>query len=206
MKKSFQLLLLVFLLAMISVLCLTSEVMAQGQWISWKVFLMNTMIQDSASTACGEKVIAAGTYEKISLYSIYAGLALFFLGIFIDKKKIKLGLWGLCAIPILAWAYVNFMVDFNQIKQTVFNYNVQVESNLANLAEGQERYKSDNGHYIKDLDQLYSHVAGAHGMDRCVKILEMKTYLDYWTATAQHVSSPEKIYWDSRTGSSLKKG
>lgn len=180
--------------------------MAQSQGISWKVILMNTMIQDSASNACGEKVLAAETYEKFSLYSIYAALALFFLGIFIDKKKIKFTLWGLCAVPILAWGYVQFLVDFNQIRQTIFNYNVQVESNLANLAEGQERYKSDNGHYIKDLDQLYSHVAGAHGMDRCVNILEMKTYLDYWTATAQHVSSPEKVYWDSRTGSSLKKG
>ena len=53
---------------------------------------------------------------------------------------------------------------------------------------------------------MRAHVAGAHGLDKCVQILQIDAHYDYWTASAKQISSPEIIYWDSRTGSSLKKG
>ena len=66
--------------------------------------------------------------------------------------------------------------------------------------------KSEQDTFIKDLDQLYSHMAGSHGIDECVKILKIEAKWDYWIAHAKHISSPDKVIWDSRTGSSLKKG
>ncbi|NIQ04151.1 MAG: hypothetical protein GWM98_30505, partial [Nitrospinaceae bacterium] len=77
---------------------------------------------------------------------------------------------------------------------------------LANIAEAQDRYKSEHDQYLSDLDKLYSHMAGSHGIDPCVRILKIEADWNHWSAVAKHVSSPEKITWDSQTGSSLKKG
>ena len=117
-----------------------------------------------------------------------------------------MGLFAFSVLPFTAWLYVHFFVDFNQIKRTVFNYNLLAENTLANIAEGQERYKSEHNAYLKDLEQLHSHIAGSHGVDPCIEVLTIKTYHDHWTGIAKHVSSPNKISWDSRGGSSLKKG
>jgi len=97
-------------------------------------------------------------------------------------------------------------VDFERAKKLSFAYDTVAENTLANIAEAQDRYKSEQDTFIKDLDQLYSHMAGSHGIDECVKILKIEAKWDHWTAQAKHVSSPDKVIWDSRTGSSLKKG
>ena len=47
------------------------------------------------------------------------------------------------------------------------------EATLANIAEAQDRYKSEQGTYIGNLRKLYSHIGGAGGMNECVKILSV---------------------------------
>lgn len=163
-------------------------------------------LADAGSASCGEKNIPLSFYEDISLYSLIAGFILVFAVIFIEKKKLKLGLGVLAALPFLAWGYVNFGVDYDALRKTIFNYNLQAEATLANIAEAQERYQSEQGNFIKDLKVLESHLAGAHGMDECVNILELNVGFDHWSAVAQHQSSPDTIRWDSTSGSSLKKG
>ena len=159
-----------------------------------------------AQASCGEKIIALGLYEDISLYSLMAGFVLVFAAIFMEKKKIKLSLGILALLPFLAWGYVNFLVDYDKIRKTIFNYNVQTEATLANIAEAQERYQSEQGNFITDLKVLESHLAGAHGMDECVRIVELNASFGHWSAVAQHQSSPDTVRWDSTSGSSLKKG
>jgi hypothetical protein len=56
------------------------------------------------------------------------------------------------------------------------------------------------------LQDLYSHVAGSHGINPCVRILKINAGFSQWVAEAKHVSSPDTIKWDSSSGSSLKKG
>ncbi len=159
-----------------------------------------------AQISCGEEIIDLSLYENISLYSLIAGFVLVFTAIFLEQKKVKLGL-GLAAVaPFLIWGYVNFLVDYDKIRKTIFNYNLQAEATLANIAEAQERYQSEQGNFIKDLKMLKSHLAGAHGMDECVKIIELNVGFDHWSAVAQHYSSPDTVRWDSTSGSSLKKG
>ena len=80
------------------------------------------------------------------------------------------------------------------------------EATLANIAEAQDRYKSEQGTYIGNLRMLYSHIGGAGGMNECVKILSINAGFDHWRAEATHLSSPETVIWDSRAGTSLKKG
>lgn len=155
---------------------------------------------------CGEEVLPVGFYQSISWYSSIAGFALLILGILADKKALKLGLWGLAVPAFAGWVYVNYFVDYDAIKESIFNYNLVAEGALANIAEGEERYKSEHGIYVNDLNKLYSHLAGAHGVDKCVRILEITVLPDSWSAAAKHVSSPEKIYWDGKAGSALKKG
>ena len=92
------------------------------------------------------------------------------------------------------------------LKKQIFSYNAMAEATLANIAEAQDRYKSEQGTYINDLRKLYSHIGGAGGMNECVKILSVKAGFDYWRAEAAHLSSPETVIWDSRAGTSLKKG
>ncbi|MEE8269212.1 MAG: hypothetical protein V3R23_04280 [Nitrospinaceae bacterium] len=159
-----------------------------------------------AQASCGEKIIRLSLYEDISLYSLIAGFVLVFAAIFLEKKKVKLGLGVTAVLPFLAWGYVNFLVDYTKIQKTIFNYNVQAEATLANIAEAQERYQSEQGNFITDLKVLESHLAGAHGMDECVRIVELKASFGHWSAVAQHYSSPDTVRWDSTSGSSLKKG
>ncbi len=137
-----------------------------------------------AQISCGEEIIPLSFYENISLYSLIAGFALVFTAIFLEQKKIKLGL-GLAALaPFLIWGYVNFLVDYDKIRKTIFNFNLQEEATLANIAEAQERYQSEQGNFIKDLKVLESHLAGAHGMDECVKIIDLNVGFDHWSAVA----------------------
>ena len=98
------------------------------------------------------------------------------------------------------------MIDYTSLKKEIFTYNAMAESTLANIAEAQDRYKSEQGIYIGDLRKLYSHIGGAGGMNECVKILNVQAGCDRWRAVAGHVSSPDTIIWDSRAGTSLKKG
>ena len=159
-----------------------------------------------AYASCGEEVLPLKLYEDISFYSLIVGFVLIFAAIFLEKKKVKLSLGVAAVLPLLAWGYVNFLVDYDKIRKTIFNYNVQAEATLANIAEAQERYQSEQGDFITDLKVLESHLAGAHGMDECVKIIELNVSFQHWSAVAQHYSSPDTVRWDSTSGSSLKKG
>lgn len=159
-----------------------------------------------AQASCGEKIIPLSFYEDISLYSLIIGFVLVFAAIFLEKKKVKLSLGMMAVLPFLVWGYVNFMVDYNKIQKTIFNYNAQAEATLANIAEAQERYQSEQGAFITDLKVLESHLAGAHGMDECVRVIELNASFNQWYAIAQHYSSPDTVRWDSTSGSSLKKG
>ena len=162
--------------------------------------------QEIMKINCGPKPISIETYEKVSYISLAASFGFVFLLTFFNSKALKIFLGTLALIAIGCWAYVFFTADYEETRRIIFNYNVQAEQALNNLAEGQDRYKSEYGIYMNDLEELHTHVAGASGVDRCVKIFDIKVFYDYWTATAQQISSPEKIYWDSRKGSSLKKG
>ncbi len=166
------------------------------------LFLAPTFVHAS----CGEKILPLQFYEDVSFYSLIAGFVLIFAAIFIEKKAVKLGLGVTALFPFLAWGYVNFLVDYDKIRKTIFKYNIQTEATLANIAEAQERYQSEQGDFITDLKVLESHLAGAHGMDECVKIVELNASFQHWSAVAQHYSSPDSIRWDSTSGSSLKKG
>lgn len=173
----------------------------------FKIGLIGLFLSPSLALAsCGKEIISLKVYEDISLVSLVAGFILVFTAIFMEKKKLKLGLSVAAVLPFLAWGYVNFLVDYNEIRNTIFNYNVQAEATLANIAEAQERYQSEQGNFITDLKVLESHLAGAHGMDECVRIVELNASFDNWSAVAQHYSSPDTVRWDSTSGSSLKKG
>ena len=157
-------------------------------------------------TSCGKKYFPTEFYENMSLYSMIIGFVLVFSGILLDKKKIKACLFVLAVVPFGAWIYVHYFVEFDQLKQVVFNYNVAAENALANIAEAQDRIKSEQDTYLQDLNKLYSHTAGSHGVDPCVKIIKLEATWNRWYGEARHVSSPNKITWDSQSGSSLKKG
>ena len=157
-------------------------------------------------SSCDEKIPALGIYEQISQYSIWAVLLIAITGILLDQKSWKRILLLLAVFPLAAWGYVHFMVDYTSLKNEIFTYNAMAESTLANIAEAQDRYKSEQGTYIGDLRKLYSHIGGAWGMNECVKILNVQAGFDHWRAGAGHVSSPDTIIWDSRAGTSLKKG
>ena len=98
------------------------------------------------------------------------------------------------------------MIDFTELKKNVYAYNALAEGTLANIAEAQDRYKSEQDIYLKDLQKLYSHTAGSQGINPCVRILKINADFKHWVAEAKHVSSPDTIRWDSNSGSSLKKG
>ena len=95
---------------------------------------------------------------------------------------------------------------FHRTKKNVFAYNALAEGTLANIAEAQDRYKSEQDIFLKDLQQLYSHTAGSQGINPCVRILKINADFKRWMAEAKHISSPDIIRWDSNSGSSLKKG
>ena len=181
--------------------------MMRGSKALLKIGLTGLLLSPGmAQASCGEEIISLNIYENISLYSLIAGFVLVFAAIFLEKKKVKLGLGVAAVIPFLAWGYVNFLVDYDKIRKTIFNYNAQAEATLANIAEAQERYQSEQGNFITDLKVLESHLAGAHGMDECVEIVELNASFEHWSAVAQHYSSPDTVRWDSTSGSSLKKG
>lgn len=160
----------------------------------------------AGEVSCGDKVYSINFYQDVSRYSLIIGFSLFFVGVLLDQKILKTVLLILAVPAFAVWGYVNYSVDYEQIQKNIFVFKVQAESALANIAEGQERYKSEHGVYLADLNKLYSHLAGAHGVDACVKILELNVAGDNWSALAQHVSSPEKVFWDGKTASVLKKG
>jgi hypothetical protein len=191
-----------------SIFLIEKEELAWGQSgiSSWGIFSSFHLPGDISSEACGEKIKPAKYFTNVSLYSLIAGFGLVFAGIFINKKALKLGLWSVSLIPLLIWVYLNYFVDYERMKRLQFTYNAAAENTLANIAEAQDRYKSEQDTFIKDFDQLYSHMAGSHGIDECVEILKIEAEWNKWSAQAKHVSSPDKVIWDSRTGSSLKKG
>ncbi len=157
-------------------------------------------------TGCGDTVRPLTFYENVSLYALLAGFVFVILGILVDRKNLKMGAFGFALLPIAAWVYVQFFIDFSQIKRNVFAYDALAEGTLANIAEAQDRYKSEQGVFIKDLEKLYSHMAGSHGINPCVRILKINAGWDHWAAEAKHVSSPNAVLWTSKSGSSLKKG
>lgn len=179
---------------------------AHSNLSTWGAVSSTQLLSAGSENPCGEKVRPAKYYSDASLYSLIAGFILVFGGIFADKKALKLGVWGLAVFPFAFWVYINYFVDFERTQKISFAYDTVAENTLANIAEAQDRFKSEQDTFIKDLDQLYSHMAGSHGIDECVKILKIEAKWDYWIAHAKHVSSPDKVIWDSRTGSSLKKG
>lgn len=160
----------------------------------------------AAGEGCGEKAQSMEYFTDAAWYSLTTAFGLIFAGIFINKKALKLGVWGLSSLPLILWAYINYFVDYDRIKKLAFTYNTIAENTLANIAEAQDRYKSEQDVFFKDLEQLHSHMAGSHGIDECVKILKIEAEWNHWSAQAKHVSSPDKIIWDSHMGSSLKKG
>jgi len=159
-----------------------------------------------AQADCGEKIPPLGIFEQISQYALWLALALMIPGILIDHKFWKKAFLIMALIPFAGWAYVNYLVDYNALKKDIFTHNAMAEATLANIAEAQDRYKSEQGSYIGDLRKLYSHIGGAGGMNECVKILNVQAGFDHWSAEAGHVSSPDTVIWDSRAGTSLKKG
>lgn len=191
-----------------SISLIEKEELAWGQAgiSSWTILSLLHLQGDISSSACGEIVKPAKYYTDASLYSLVAAFGLVFAGIFIDKKTLKLGIWSASLIPLLIWVYLNYFVDYERMKRLQFTYNAAAENTLANIAEAQDRYKSEQDTFIKDFEQLYSHMAGSHGIDECVEILKIEAEWGRWSAEAKHVSSPDKVIWDSRTGSSLKKG
>lgn len=160
----------------------------------------------AAAADCGEKPVSVNFYEQVSFYSLITGFGLVFAAIIIDQKKIKVGFLGLAVFPFLAWGYIHFLVDFNELEKIKYNRQLQAENTLANIAEAQDRYKSEHDVYLKDLEALKSHLYGAHGIDECVQILELEVSWDHWSATARHVNGAEEVHWDSKMGSSLKRG
>ena len=96
-------------------------------------------------SSCGEKIPALGIYDQISQYSIWAALLIAITGILLDQKSWKRILLLLAVFPLAAWGYVHFMVDYTSLKNEIFTYNAMAESTLANIAEAQDRYKSEQG-------------------------------------------------------------
>jgi hypothetical protein len=157
-------------------------------------------------TTCGDKIPALGIFEQISQYALGLAVVFMILGILLDHKFWKKALCVLALVPFIGWSYVNFFVDYAQLKKDIFKYNSIAEASLANIAEAQDRYKSEQGTYIGDLIKIYAHIGGAGGLNECVKILNVQAGFDQWRAEARHISSPDKVVWDSRSGTSLKKG
>ena len=159
-----------------------------------------------SASDCGDVIKPLSYFDKVSRYSLFLCIGLFVIGILIDRKPAKVIALSLSIIPLAVWGYVQFMVDFTELKKNVFAYNALAEGTLANIAEAQDRYKSEQGVFLKDLQELYSHVAGSQGINPCVRILKINAGFSQWIAEAKHVSSPDTIKWDSSSGSSLKKG
>jgi hypothetical protein len=168
--------------------------------------VLDQSILTAGAGSCGENIIASATYQQISQFSIIAGVVLLIAGILLDKKVVKPILFSLALVGLGAWSYIHYGINFDEVNRKTFTYNSIAEQTLANIAEAQDRYKSEHDTYLKDLNKLYSHMAGSHGIDECVDILKIDASWNQWTAVAKHVSSPEQVIWSSKSGSSLKKG
>ena len=155
---------------------------------------------------CGEVIQPLSYYDNISLYSLIIGFAFIFIWIISDVKIVKRISFVCLFFPFAIWGYVHFVINFSELKRNVFAYNALAEGTLANIAEAQDRYKSEQDTFLKDLQKLYSHTAGSQGINPCVRILKINAGFNYWMAEAKHISSPDTIRWDSESGSSLKKG
>ena len=177
-----------------------------NQIILWVLILLSMPGVVLGQISCGEKIPQLGIFDQISQYALWMALALMIPGILFDHKFWKKALLIMALAPVAGWAYVNFFVDYNSLKKEIFNHNAMAEATLANIAEAQDRYKSEQGSYIGDLRKIYSHIGGAGGMNECVKILNVQAGFDHWHAEAGHVASPDTVIWDSRAGTSLKKG
>ncbi|MCA9482305.1 MAG: hypothetical protein KC553_01060 [Nitrospina sp.] len=189
-----------FLAGLLSFVCAQESLAGTGSLALLQTFISQTGGQ------CEPPPPSLDGFVTTSKASLIVGFLLVFAGIFIDRKKVKLTCWGLAVIPFGVWGYLNFLVDYSEIRKKIFNLDVRAEQTLSNIAEAQDRYKSEQEVYIKDLSQVKSHLAGAHGLDECVEILDLNVGFDHWTASAKHVSSPNIVKWDSTSGSSLKKG
>ncbi|MCF8720655.1 hypothetical protein [Nitrospina gracilis] len=173
------------------------EAWIQAQW---------ALAQSPTAGPCGESVPPLEFYETVSKYALFAAFGFIIPAILFNKKRAKQILGILGGLCLGAWSYLAYGIDYEEIKKTIFNYNLQAEQTLSNIAEAQDRYKSEHDTYIEDLGKLRSHLYGAHGIKQCVKILELNVKWDHWSAKAKHVSSPDTVEWDSTSGSSLKKG
>ena len=168
--------------------------------------LLFACINIVSASDCGDVIKPLSYFDKVSRYSLFLCIGLFVIGILIDRKPGKAIALSLSILPLAVWGYVQFMIDFTELKKNVFAYNALAEGTLANIAEAQDRYKSEQGVFLKDLQELYSHIAGSQGINPCVRILKINAGFSQWIAEAKHVSSPDTIKWDSSSGSSLKKG
>lgn len=179
-----------------------------NQFVLWLISLAILLLPGAAlaQSPCGEKIPPLGIFEQISQYSLGFSALLMVLGILFDHRIWKKVLLISALLPFACWGYVNYLVDYDKLKKEIFNHNAMAEATLANIAEAQDRYKSEQGTYIGDLRKLYSHIGGAGGMNECVKILNVQAEFDHWRAEAGHLSSPNTVIWDSRAGTSLKKG
>ena len=175
-------------------------------WVSACVVVGSCTSAFAEQMQCGTKIMPLDLYETASSISLVVGFVLVLAAILLDKRGLKISLWVAAVVPFMVWGYVNLVVDYDGLHRTIFNYNLQAEATLANIAEAQERYQSEQGAFITDLKVLESHLAGAHGMDECVRIIELNASFDHWSAVAQHVSSPDTVGWDNTSGSALKKG
>ncbi|WP_282011249.1 hypothetical protein [Nitrospina watsonii] len=186
-------------------LWLLPEVAAAGPAEAW-LHTQAMTAQSPTAEPCGESVPPLEFYEQVSGYVLVAAFGFIIPAILFNSKKAKKILGILGALFLGGWSYLAYGIDYEEIKKTIFNYNLQAEQTLANIAEAQDRYKSEHDTYIDDLGKLRSHLFGAHGLKQCVKILELNVQWDHWSAKARHVSSPHTVEWDSTSGSSLKKG
>ena len=79
-----------------------------------------------AQTTCGEKIPDLIIYDHIAQYSIWIALSFLIGGILLEKKYIKRILMALVLLPLLAWGYVQFVVDYASLKKEIFAYNANL--------------------------------------------------------------------------------
>ena len=86
------------------------------------IFLIISCIQPSIviGDECGDLIKPLSFYNTISTYALILCFALFFIGILIDRKIIKISALSLSILPLLVWGYVQFMIDFSEIKKDVY--------------------------------------------------------------------------------------
>ena len=70
----------------------------------------------------GEKIPDLIIYERISQFSIWIALALAIGGILLDQKIGKRVLFIMTLFPIMAWGYLQFVVDYSRLKKDIFSY------------------------------------------------------------------------------------